>query len=363
MKKFDSGQLSVVRIAGLFAIMLAMTLAASAQTTANKGQPPPEKTTQPAAKPAQSPQSTDQNVAATQQQGIANPLTISPGDQYRIGSGDVLNIRILNRPNLSREAVRVEGNGMIRMPLIDTDIQAACLTEGELAKQISNLYTKYYKNPQVDVFIKEYHSKQVAIIGAVNDQSRFELQRRVRLLELLTYAKGPSPKAGQTINIVHSPPTLACEKRAGSEDVASSLSSYKLSDTLQGDPKANPYLESGDIVTLPDADQVYVVGNVFTPLTIPLKEPITLSRAIAMAGGVRQDSNKNKVRIVRQEPGSKKQEMVVDLSAIEKRRAEDIALQPNDIIDVPTSGGKSLLRSLLGGSAQTLTQLPIRVIP
>ena len=171
-------------------------------------------------------------------------------------------------------------------------------------------------------------------------------------------------KAGQTINIVHSPPTLACEKRAGSEDVASSLSSYKLSDTLQGDPKANPYLESGDIVTLPDADQVYVVGNVFTPLTIPLKEPITLSRAIAMAGGVRQDSNKNKVRIVRQEAGSsKKQEMVVDLSAIEKRRAEDIALQPNDIIDVPTSGGKSLLRSLLGGSAQTLTQLPIRIIP
>jgi len=362
MKTFDGSRLYVVRVTGLLAIILAVTLAAPAQTTANKGQPP-EKTTQPAAKPAQSPQSTDQNVAAKQQQAIANPLTISPGDQYRIGSGDVLNIHILNRPNISRDAVRVEGNGMIRMPLIDTDIQAACLTEGELAKEIAGRYTKYYKNPQVDVFIKEYHSKQVAIIGAVNDQSRFELQRRVRLLELLTYAKGPSPKAGQTINIVHSPPTLACEKRAGSEDVASSLSSYKLSDTLQGDPKANPYLESGDIVTLPDADQVYVVGNVFTPLTIPLKEPITLSRAIAMAGGVRQDSNKNKVRIVRQEPGSKKQEMVVDLSAIEKRRAEDIALQPNDIIDVPTSGGKSLLRSLLGGSAQTLTQLPIRVIP
>src|SRR2546428_132151 len=210
-------------------------------------------------------QTQDQNVAATPQPTIANPFPSSPADQYRIGSGDVLNIHILNRPNLSRDAVRVEGNGMIRMPLIDTDIQAGCLTEGELAKEIAKLYTKYYKNPQVDVFIKEYHSKQVAIIGAVNDQTRFKLHRRVRLLELLTYAKGPSPKAGQTINIVHSPPILACEKRAGSEDVASSLSSYKLSDTLQGDPKANPYLESVDIVTLPDADQVYVVGNVVTP--------------------------------------------------------------------------------------------------
>src|SRR5215813_11849439 len=110
-------------------------------------------------------------------------------DRYRIGPGDVLDIRIYNRPQLSRDAVRVEGSGMIRMPLIETEIQAACLTEGELAKEISTRYAKYYKNLQVDVFIKEYHSRQVAIIGAVNEQSRFELQRRVRLLELLTYAK------------------------------------------------------------------------------------------------------------------------------------------------------------------------------
>src|SRR5678816_1845550 len=125
-------------------------------------------------------------------------------DRYRIGPGDVLDIRVYNRPQLSREAVRVEGNGIIRMPLVDNDIQAACLTEGELAKEISSRYARYYKNLQVDVFIKEYHSRQVAIIGAVNEQSRFELQRRVRLLELLTYAKGPSSKAGQTINVVHS---------------------------------------------------------------------------------------------------------------------------------------------------------------
>src|SRR4029078_11892268 len=95
-----------------------------------------------------------------------------------------------------------EGSGMIRMPLIDTEIQAACKTEGELAKEITTRYTKFYRNPQVDVFIKEYHSKQVAIIGAVNEQSRFELQRRIRLLDLLTYAKGQYAKDDQTVNIV-----------------------------------------------------------------------------------------------------------------------------------------------------------------
>jgi polysaccharide biosynthesis/export protein len=293
----------------------------------------------------------------------ANAMMSKSDIRYRIGPGDVLDIRVFNRPNLSREAIRVEGNGMIRMPLIEDEIQAACLTEGELAKEISSRYLKYYRNPQVDVFVKEYHSKQVAILGAVNDQSRFELQRRVTLLELLTYAKGPTSKAGQTINIVHSAPALPCNKNDVG-DVAAAFSSYRLSDTLQGDTKANPFLEAGDIVTLPEADQVYVVGNVFNPITIPLKEPITISRAIAMAGGVKQDTKKDKIRIVRQQPGSAtREEMIVDLSAIEKKKADDVALTANDIIDVPTSGAKSFLRGLLGGVAPSVSQLPIRVIP
>jgi polysaccharide export outer membrane protein len=287
---------------------------------------------------------------------------VTNDDRYRIGPGDVLDIRIYNRANLSRDGVRVEGNGMFRMPLIESEIRAACKTEGELAKEIASLYARYYKNLQVDVFIKEYHSNQVAIIGAVNDQSRFELRRRVRLLELLTYAKGPSQRAGQTINIVHSTAPSLC--RTNNEDEIAAFSSYKLADTMIGDPKANPYLEAGDIVTVPDADQIYVVGNVFTPQTIPLKEPITLSQAIAMAGGAKQDTKKDKIRVVRQEPGSlAKKEIIVDLSAIEKKRADDLALMPNDIVDVPLSGGRSLLRGLVTGGAQSVTQLPVRIIP
>jgi polysaccharide export outer membrane protein len=133
---------------------------------------------------------------------------------------------------------------------------------------------------------------------------------------------------------------------------------------MQGLPSANPFVEPGDIITLPEADQIYVVGNVFTPLTIPLKEPITLSRAVAMAGGVKQDTKKNQVRIVRQEPGTAtRREIVVDLSAIEKKHADDIALLPNDIIDVPISGSKSFIRSLLSTVAPAVSSLPVRVIP
>ena len=83
-----------------------------------------------------------------------------------------------------------------------------------------------------------------------------------------------------------------------------------------------------------------------------------------MAGGIRQDTKKDKVRVVRQEAGTNvKKEIIVDLTAIEKRSAEDIQLLPNDIVDVPASTGRSILRGLIGGGTQSLTQLPVRVIP
>ncbi|HWP55878.1 MAG TPA: polysaccharide biosynthesis/export family protein [Pyrinomonadaceae bacterium] len=98
-------------------------------------------------------------IAIAQSPSVPGPVVEQPSERYRIGPGDVLDVRVYNRPQLSREAVRVEGNGMIRMPLIEGEIQAACKTEGELAKDISTRYARYYRNLPVDVFIKEYHAR------------------------------------------------------------------------------------------------------------------------------------------------------------------------------------------------------------
>lgn len=285
-------------------------------------------------------------------------------ERYRIGPGDVLDIRIFNRPNLSRDAVRVEGSGMIRMPLIEGEIQAACKTEGELAKEIATRYLKYYRNPQVDVFVKEYHAREVALIGAVTDQGRYQLSRRMRLLELLTYAKGPSEKAGQTINIVRGSRPDLCATTTQITDDASGFISLQLNDTLRGEERANPYVQPGDIITIPEAEQVYVVGNVYSPKPLSLKEPISVSRAIAMAGGPLRDSKTDRVRIVRQQRGSVgRSEIYVNLNAIARKQADDVLLQANDIVEVQESTGKSIIRSLLGVVAPSVSQLPVRVIP
>lgn len=288
--------------------------------------------------------------------------------QYRIGPGDVLDIRVFNKPQLSRDGVRVDSSGMIRMPIIEGNIQAACRTESELAQEITKRYLDYVLHPQVDVFIKEYQSQQVAVLGAVHTPSRFQLQRRIRLLDLLSLVGGTSDKAGRSIQVLHTSSASICEETTqsapGETVVVSDLDYFNLEETLRGDDKANPFVRPGDIISIPEAEQVFVVGNVLRPLSIYLREPVTISRAIAMAGGTMPDTKSNQVRIIRQAAGSTvKTEIFVNLKAIDKHQAEDIALQANDIVDVPTSGGKRFLKSLLGGIAPSVSQLPIRVIP
>jgi polysaccharide biosynthesis/export protein len=287
-------------------------------------------------------------------------------DRYRIGPGDLLDIRVFNKPQFSRDAVRVDACGIIRMPFIENDIQAAGRTESELSNDIKQLLREYLTRPQVDVFIKEYQSQHVAVIGAVRAPSRFQLQRRVRLLDLLSYANGPADSAGRSIQVVHTSTAVAgCgngEKE--NEPEIASVDYYKLSDTLRGDEKANPYIKGGDIVSIAEADQVYVVGNVVRPSALPLKDPITVSRAIAMVGGTLPDSKRDKVRIVRQPPGtSAKTEIFVDLKAIDKHQAEDVELLANDIVEVQTNSGKRLLKSFIGAVVPSVAQLPVRVVP
>jgi polysaccharide export outer membrane protein len=301
----------------------------------------------------------------------SSSFAVSPSDKtdnrYRIGPHDVLSIIFYNRPMLSRDAVRVNDDGMIRVPMIDEDIPAACLTENELAVEISKRYLKYFKNPHIEVFIKDYASQPVAVIGAVNKPQQFKLQRRVRLLELLAYAEGPSEKAGRTIKIVHNDSAFTCQKTTDITNTSAGLvSSIRLKDILSGDEKANPYVQPGDVVFLPDAEQVYVVGNVQKPTAIPLKDDqggMTFLRAIAVAGGPLPTAKTDKVKLIRRVGESGKQEIVVDYIAIQKNKAPDITLQPDDIIDVGESGTKVFGRTLLQGIGGSILNLPVRLVP
>lgn len=316
-----------------------------------------------------------QTTAATSTAGGSAPVPVSgvyssrPEDQqYRIGVGDVLDIRVFNKPQFSRDGIRVGGTGSIRLPFVDGEVSAVCQTEAQLAVVIAERYKEFLNNPQVDVYIREYNSQPVAVMGAVRAPSRLQLRSRIRLLDLLSHAGGLAENAGRIVQVVHTMPVAVCDGKAtpidDSDTVAGAINSYTLADTLTGLETANPVVNPGDIITIPIADQVFVVGNVVHPAIVLLKEPITVTRAIAMAGGLMPDTKKNKVRITRQQPGSPTPtQLFVDLNAIEKRQTEDLVLISGDIVDVPTSEGKRLIKTLLGSFVPSVGQLPLRVVP
>lgn len=297
---------------------------------------------------------------------------------YRIGPGDVIEVRVFGKPEMSKEA-RVDNLGRIRPVFIQEEISVACMTETQVARLLEEKYRKWLRSPQVDVFVKDYKSVPVAVIGAVTQPGRFQLQRRIRLYELLSQAGGASGNSGTKINIYRSREYNFCSQKAaiapspaenGSEATApakpadeAQLITLNLRDVMLGTAETNIYIEPGDIVNVPDADQVFLVGGVMRPGALPMRQALRLSEAIGMAGGFFTDVNKKSIRVSRQIAGSTAREIrTVNYEDIEKKKAEDPILQPSDLIEVPASATKGIARSLLGLIAPTAAQMPLRII-
>jgi polysaccharide export outer membrane protein len=285
-------------------------------------------------------------------------------ENYRIGPGDVLEIRVLGEEQMSASGVKVSEDGFIRSPFIDEDIHAVCLTERELSVHVAEKLKKYLKYPEVFVAVKQYNSTPVAIIGAVNSPSRFQMERRVRLLELVTYAGGVRQGAGKTLTLIHLTGGGACEDRTVSPDAIDTTTEViNVAKLMAGDPTADRVMRAGDVVVVPDADTVFLSGEVLKPNAYPLREGMTLSQLLTLAGGLSEIASPEKIRIVRTEPGKERVEIPVDLKAIQSNKAVDPLLMANDVVEVPDSSGKKFKRGFMNMITGGARSLPLRVIP
>jgi protein involved in polysaccharide export with SLBB domain len=309
-------------------------------------------------------------------------------EQYRIGPGDQVSIDFYGKAQLSR-LERVDARGMIRMPLIDEDIRAGCRTENELADEIARMYRvrQLLKNPTVSVSVKDFQSQPVAVIGAVKTPGQFKLQRSVRLLELVVFhAGGPTATAGRKIQILSTVPPIPCEGspslspgnasvtnaeasvvtpgNAATTNAEAGVVTYDLKDLMQGNDAMNPYVHQGDIINIPAAEEVLIVGQVSKPSAVSIAEPMTLSRAIATVGGILPDGKKDKIRIRRQIPGSATtNDIFVDIKARDKSQGEDFLLQGGDIVEVSgKTGFQAALSSFTKSLLPMVVGLPTRVI-
>jgi polysaccharide export outer membrane protein len=283
----------------------------------------------------------------------AQPAGIVAGEErYRIGYQDRVTIQVFRRPELT-QTVDVNPNGTISLFRLPEPVVAVCKTEGELASDIADAYRKdYLRNPEVKVIVAEQRSQAFAVIGAVEKPAQYLVNKRIRLLELLALAGGPSRDAGSRLILARTGSTSTCKDGTAVNDATDVLyADFKIKDVLE--TRVNPEVRPGDIISVLEADSVYVYGNVVRQGQVKFKEPITLMQAITSAEGLKPAAKKDRIRVLRQKPGSlEKEELVFDLGKISKTEVNDPFLEPNDIVAVSEDTAKSIFQ----GIGRSLTQ-------
>lgn len=248
---------------------------------------------------------------------------------------------------------------------IDGPIYALCLTEAELAAAIKKIYSKILRQPEVVVRIIDKSNRAVVRMnGAIKNPARFRLMRAVTLRELIVTSGGLTDAASGEISIFR-PKNASC----GNGDNSSQSNplqtiSVKISELLKGLPSANPWVLSGDIIEVEKAPVIYVIGAVNNPRPIFSRDQLSVSRAIATAGGLAKEADGKKVTILRREGGNIRS-IDVDLAKIKSGESEDAILRPFDIIEVASKdGGKRRYPLVEANNFGTVirSEPPLRVI-
>jgi len=293
-------------------------------------------------------------------------------DESRIGPDDMLEITVFDAPELNH-TLRVSANGEISLQLLG-EVRAGGLTPRQLELVLQELLRRtYMKDPHVGVFVRELQSHPVSVVGAVKKPGVFQIRGTKTVLELLSMAEGLADDAGDTVVVMRGAtfPGASGRENTGQkqqfdaavslamrdaplasrptavpqQDGASEVEEINLKRLLESDdPAFNIPVHPGDIVKVPRAGIVYVVGAVKKPGGFVLRgnENISVLQALALAEGLTRTPLKSQARIIRTDQRTDKPiEIPVDLGKILASKAPDRPLQSKDIIFVPDSSAKS----------------------
>jgi len=271
---------------------------------------------------------------------------VKQGD-YLIGSGDLLTIEVFDVPELSRE-VRVNETGYISLPLMPSKVRASGLNPIQLQDKLAELLQTngLVSTPQVTVSVKEQHSQPITVIGAVKNAMVIQALRKTTLLEALSQAGGIADDAGTTVIVTRSGPDIS-ESADPNDPPAQSASqtfTISLSDVLESaDSHFNIPLMGGDVVSVPRAGIIYVVGAVAHPGGFLMQNDLdrmTMLKMLSLAGGATNTAKlKNTVILRKNLTTGNRDQVPVNLAKILSMKTQDMAMQSNDILFVPDSNG------------------------
>jgi len=265
---------------------------------------------------------------------------------YRIGPDDLIEVNVFEDEKLNK-TVRVSSQGNVNLPLIGV-LRVKGLTGSEMEKEIRDLLAeKYLQDPHVSVFIKEYHNQRISMLGAVTKPGVYDVTGEKTVLDLLSLAGGIRDDAGKMLFLIRPPKMDEDAAKKGKDPEAETAKTFTagLEELLiKGDFSLNFTLEHGDVINIPPAGKVFVGGLVQRPGGFTMDKAMTLTQAIAVAGGMSTKADGTETRIFRYSGrGDQKEVLTFNAYAIEKGQTGDPYLQENDVIFVPRSGTKTVL--------------------
>ncbi len=271
---------------------------------------------------------------------LAAQAAAAPGE-YQVGPEDLIEVTLYDIQNETGEpriiVSRVSNSGFMTLPYIGK-VQAAGMNPLELEEHLRREYTRFIKEPQITIFIREYRSFRVSVVGNVKSPGVLELRGRKTMLEALAMSGGLAEDAGRSVRLV---------RTSGSEMQSVLIDLDELAAT--GDPRLNPSLLPGDVINVPRAGIFYVEGMVRQPGAFPLLTETTITQAIVTAGGMDINlSDRQGTVLYRKTADGQREAMPVDLAGIAAGKVPDMRVQAEDVIVVPVSGAKLIVDRITG---------------
>jgi polysaccharide export outer membrane protein len=312
--------------------------------------------------PLQTAEEINQRLQLADENLAHSAVDATEGDS-RIGPDDLLDITVFEAPEMNR-TLRVSNSGELSFELLGA-VHVAGLTPREVEAVLQEMLRRsYLKDPHVGVFVHEWQSHSVSVVGAVKMPGVFQIRGAKTLIEVLSMAQGLADDAGDLVLITHAPPDAEAENSGASDPAPpAAIDEIDLRKLLNSpDSAENVPIHSGDIVKVPRAGIVYVVGEVNRPggFVLQNNENISVLQALALAQGLTHTSAISRARIIRTDATTgKRAEIPMNLGKILAGKSADTLLQAKDVVFVPNSATKSVLYRGSEAALQTAAGIAI----
>jgi polysaccharide biosynthesis/export protein len=295
------------------------------------------------------------------------PATSGESANYVLGPDDQIIIRAVGIDEFNSQGdgkpAQIDMRGYVDVPIVG-HVKAAGLRVQELEAAIREDLRKYVRDPHVTVTVAEYKSEPVSIVGSVTQPGVYHLSGQNTLVQVLSQAQGLSENASNKINITRDKaqgpiPLPGCAEDSTGKYYTASVNTKLLLDAR--DPSANIKVKPNDVIAVPKAEMVYVVGavNKSGAFVLNERESISVLQALSMAEGLGKAPSTGNAKIIRRGENNQRIEIPADVKKILSGKAPDMPLYANDILFIPTSAAKSVSLRALEAAIQVGTGLAI----